>query len=94
MKLENDDYTSALSCITSHPMNELQAFSTIAWLNLFEENAHRFRNDALFRLMHEVSILINRSESPNPVVQNLMSACKEFCRTHMTLAEIKQIELN
>lgn len=92
IKLENDDYISAVSCITSHPMKELQAFSKVAWLNFFKENAHRFRNDALFRLIHEVSILINTSESPNPVLVNLISACKEFCRTHMTLAEIKQLE--
>ncbi|KAL0011985.1 hypothetical protein SO802_007093 [Lithocarpus litseifolius] len=92
MKLENDDYMAALACITSHSMPELQAFSNSAWLNLLEENAHRFRKDALFRLIQEVSIHTNRTELSNLAVQNLVSACKEFCRTHMTLAEIKEIE--
>lgn len=92
MKLENDDYMAALACITSHSMPELQAFSNSAWLNLLEENGHRFRKDALFRLIQEVSIHTNRTELSNLAVQNLVSACKEFCRTHMTLAEIKEIE--
>ncbi|XP_042945473.1 pentatricopeptide repeat-containing protein At1g30610, chloroplastic [Carya illinoinensis] len=92
VKLENDDYPAALSSIASHPISESQAFSKVAWLNLLKVSAHRFRRDALFRLIDEVSILINRSESPNPAFQNLLSACKEFCRTQMTLAEIKQIE--
>ncbi|XP_023895444.2 pentatricopeptide repeat-containing protein At1g30610, chloroplastic [Quercus suber] len=92
MKLENDDYMAALACITSHSMPELQAISNSAWLNLLEENAHRFRKDALFRLIQEVSIHTNRTELSNQAVQNLVSACKEFCRTHMTLAEIKEIE--
>ncbi len=93
MKLENGDYTAALTCITSHSMNELQAFSETAWLNFLEENAHRFLKDALFRLIHEVSILTNRSDLSNLAVQNLISACKEFCRTHTTLAQIKEIEI-
>ncbi|GMY38207.1 pentatricopeptide repeat-containing protein At1g30610, chloroplastic-like isoform X2 [Fagus crenata] len=93
MKLENGDYTAALTCITSHSMNELQAFSETAWLNLLEENAHRFLKDALCRLIHEVSILTNRSDLSNLAVQNLISACKEFCRTHTTLAQIKEIEI-
>ncbi|XP_050288095.1 pentatricopeptide repeat-containing protein At1g30610, chloroplastic-like isoform X2 [Quercus robur] len=92
MKLENDDYMAALACITSHSMPELQAFSNSAWLNLLEENAHRFRKDALFRLIQEVGIHTNRTELSNLAVQNLVSACKEFFRTNMTLAEIKEIE--
>lgn len=92
MKLENDDYTSAVSCITSHPIKELQALSKMGWLNLLQENAHRFHRDAAFRLIHEVSIVVNKHESPNLVLQNLRSACQEFCRTYITLAEIKQIE--
>lgn len=92
MKLENDDYAAALACVTSHPVVDLQAFSTMAWLNLFNKSAHRFRKDALFRLINEVSVLVSRTELQNPIVHNLISACKEFCRTQMTLAEIKQIE--
>lgn len=81
MKLENDDYTAALSSIASHPMSESQAFSKLAWLNLLKVSAYRFQSDALFRLIDEVSILVNRSKSPSPVFRNLLSACKEFCRT-------------
>ena len=92
MKLENDDYVAALACITSHSMPELQAFSNLAWLNLLKENAHRFSKDAPFRLIQEVSIHTNRTELSNLAAQNLVSACKEFCRIHMTLVEIKEIK--
>ncbi|KAK4581096.1 hypothetical protein RGQ29_024670 [Quercus rubra] len=76
----------------NHSIPELQAFSNSAWLNLLKENAHRFSKDAPFRLIQEVSIHTNRPELSNLAVQNLISAYKEFCRIHMTLAEIKEIE--
>ncbi|XP_031247563.1 pentatricopeptide repeat-containing protein At1g30610, chloroplastic [Pistacia vera] len=33
--LEKEDYSSALSCVTSHPVSDLPEFSKTAWLNLF-----------------------------------------------------------
>ncbi|XWS65758.1 hypothetical protein CRYUN_Cryun05aG0140900 [Craigia yunnanensis] len=46
IKLEKNDYVSALSCIiTIHPLSELQAFSKSAWFNLFKDNASRFQHE-------------------------------------------------
>ncbi|KAK9267996.1 hypothetical protein L1049_010434 [Liquidambar formosana] len=87
INLEKDDYAAAISCITSHPTSELQALTKVAWLNLFKENAHRFHKDTLDGLIHEVSILTVRGDLLNPVFQNLIASCKEFLRTHMTVAE-------
>ncbi|KAK9265926.1 hypothetical protein L1049_021443 [Liquidambar formosana] len=87
INLDKDDYAAAISCITSHPTSELQALTKVAWLNLFKENAHRFHKDTLVGLIHEVSILTARVDLLNPVFQNLIASCKEFLRTHMTVAE-------
>lgn len=80
LNLEKNDYGAAISCITSYPTSELEALTQGAWLNLFKENAQRFEKDTLVGLINEVSILIDRSDSPNPVFQNLITSCKEFFR--------------
>ncbi|XP_073262305.1 pentatricopeptide repeat-containing protein At1g30610, chloroplastic-like [Populus alba] len=55
MMLEKEDFDSALACITTNSAGESQAFCKSAWLNVFEENAQRFRKDTLTRLMHELA---------------------------------------
>uniref|UniRef100_A0A5B6Z6E5 Pentatricopeptide repeat-containing protein n=1 Tax=Davidia involucrata TaxID=16924 RepID=A0A5B6Z6E5_DAVIN len=92
MKLEQDDHAAALSCIASHCSSESLVFSHKAWLNFFKENAHRFRKGTLVSLIHEGSILISRNDSQNPIFQNLITACREFLRTHITDAGIDQTE--
>ncbi|CAL9016112.1 unnamed protein product [Prunus brigantina] len=92
-KLEKDDYAAALSCITNPNLGELQTFfSKNAWLKLFKENAERFQKDTFVRLVHEGSVLINRTDRSNPVFQNLMTACGELDRTCLVGADFKPSE--
>ncbi|OMO90133.1 hypothetical protein COLO4_19340 [Corchorus olitorius] len=88
MKLEKNDYTSAVSCISSHPLSEFQAFSKSAWFNLFKDNASRFGQDTIVRLVEEVEKSLGRSDSPNPVLENLLTSSKEFLRTHLTFPDL------
>lgn len=86
MKLEKDDQTAALTCITHSPPEDLQAFSKLSWLNLFKENAQRFKNDTLVRLMNDVNILVSKSSLPRPALEaleNLMQSWKELCTTDL-----------
>lgn len=80
-KLEEDDYSAAISCIARTNPDDLQAFSKTAWLNLFKENAQRFQKDTLVQLVRAVSILTAQSDGPNPVFENLMTSCEELDRT-------------
>ncbi|KAM1883259.1 hypothetical protein ACFX13_004639 [Malus domestica] len=75
---------AALSCITNQNLGKLQAFSKTAWLNLCKENAERFQEDTFVRLVHEGSIVVNRTDRLNPVFQNLMAACRELDRNRLT----------
>ncbi|KAK2976530.1 hypothetical protein RJ640_026579, partial [Escallonia rubra] len=54
VKLEQDDYAAAFSCIARHPSDDSPVFSPKAWLNFFRENAHRFQKETLVRLINEV----------------------------------------
>ncbi|KAF5198953.1 Pentatricopeptide repeat-containing protein [Thalictrum thalictroides] len=99
MKLEKNDYTSAISSITNHPTNDLkmQAFSEKGWLDLLEANKHRLQKDTILKLTLKLNNLVAGSDHPHPVVQNLISSCKEFIRTHnIAAAEINHsnIQLN
>lgn len=92
MKLETNDYVSALACITIHPVNELQAFSESAWLNLFKDNGSRFQQDTIVGLADEVEKIIGRGYSPNPVLHNLLTSSKEFLRTCLISTDINTRE--
>ncbi|XP_057501873.1 pentatricopeptide repeat-containing protein At1g30610, chloroplastic isoform X2 [Actinidia eriantha] len=85
MKLEQGDHSAALSFFSNHHFGESQVFSRNSWLNFFKENAHRLQKDSLVRLVHEGSIL---SDSQGLVFQNLITSCREFLRTHVTLSEM------
>lgn len=81
-RLENKDYGSAISCLVSHPVSGSPEFSRNAWLKFFKENSQHFGQDTLIRLLHEASSsLTTRNGSPYPVLQNLISSCKDFLRT-------------
>ncbi|XP_022885563.1 pentatricopeptide repeat-containing protein At1g30610, chloroplastic isoform X2 [Olea europaea var. sylvestris] len=71
-RLEDGDYNAALSCLLSSPWIEVN------WTRILTENGHRFQEDALVALMHEVSILVARNE--NVVLEQLMRSCKEFLK--------------
>ncbi|XP_050367964.1 pentatricopeptide repeat-containing protein At1g30610, chloroplastic [Argentina anserina] len=79
-KLEEGNYSVAISCIAKTNPNDLHTFSKTAWLNLFKENAERFQKDTLVQLVHEISILTANSDAVNPVFENLMMCCREFDR--------------
>lgn len=82
--LEKCNSSSALACIAttpSNPIEELHAFSKKSWLNFLKDNAQRFRRDTLIHLAHEASVLVARSNPPNPVLQNLLTACNDFLKT-------------
>ncbi|KAB2064105.1 hypothetical protein ES319_A10G266700v1 [Gossypium barbadense] len=81
MKLEKNDYRSAVSCIAIHPVSELQALSKSVWLNLFKENACRFQQETIIGLVEEVEMIIGKSESPNAVLDNLLASSKQILRT-------------
>lgn len=81
-RLENKDYGSAISCLVSHPVSGSPEFSRNAWLKFFKENSQHFGQDTLIRLLHEASSsLTTRNGSPYPVLQNLISSCKDLLRT-------------
>ncbi|XP_044496901.1 pentatricopeptide repeat-containing protein At1g30610, chloroplastic-like [Mangifera indica] len=80
--VEKEDYISALSCITSHPVSDLPEFSKTAWMNLFKENSRGLKDDTFVQLIHGASIQTTRIDSVNSVLHNLISSCKEFLRTH------------
>ncbi|XP_050220610.1 pentatricopeptide repeat-containing protein At1g30610, chloroplastic [Mercurialis annua] len=91
--LEEDDYKSALACITTNPMEESPAYHKVAWLNLFKENAERIRTDTLVQLKHEVAMLIARTNPPNPVLQNLLTSCNDFLNTRVKVTESNMTEI-
>ncbi|KAM7500453.1 hypothetical protein LguiA_024867 [Lonicera macranthoides] len=92
LKLEQDNYVAAFSCITRHPSIESQAFSSKSWTKFISENRHCFQKETLLRLVHEVSALISKSESPNLIFQNMLSSCKAILRTQFRVEEIDQTE--
>ncbi|KAJ7969224.1 putative Pentatricopeptide repeat-containing protein [Quillaja saponaria] len=92
VKLEKDDCVAALACISSNLLKELQGFSKMSWLNLFKENARRFKKDTLIQLIHEVRTFISRNDLWDPVLRNLVESCKEFCETDLSTADPELIQ--
>ncbi|KAI3852656.1 hypothetical protein MKW92_003753 [Papaver armeniacum] len=81
MKLEKNDISGAISCITStchQTTDELYAFSEKVWLYLFQNNSSRFQKDTLIGLIHELNNIIAGSDRSNPILENLICSCKEF----------------
>lgn len=91
MKLARGDYSEALSCISNHDSSDVHHFSASAWLNLLKEK--RFPKDTVIELIDKVSMLLTRNDSPNPVFQNLLLGCKEFCRTRIIVADHRLEEI-
>ncbi|KAK3030873.1 hypothetical protein RJ639_037330 [Escallonia herrerae] len=87
VKLEQDDYAAAFSCIARHPSDYSPVFSRKAWLSFFRENAHRFQKETLVRLINEVSVLIAGSDYPNIIFQNLTISCKKILNTQIQATE-------
>lgn len=88
MKLEQGDYSTALSYISTHHSNNLQAFSCNAWLKHFDENAHRLQKDNLPMLLNEIRFIKSENDTQQAVLQNLVLACREFLHTRMRVSLI------
>ncbi|RZC48334.1 hypothetical protein C5167_041294 [Papaver somniferum] len=76
MKLEQNDISGAIYCITStsrQTTDELYAFSEKFFLYLFQNNSSRFQKDTLIGLIHELNNIIAGSDRSNPIL-----SCKEF----------------
>lgn len=78
--LGRGDFASALACVSARAPTESQVFSARCWLQFFNGNRHRIETDKLIILLDELSI--HNSTSGNVLLENLMSSCKEFLRTH------------
>lgn len=83
MKLEQGDYTAALSYVVNFAYGESQVFSRKSWLKFLIENAYRFPDRVLDELVHEGSVLLHRSK--NPALEHLLDSCKEFLRNQTSL---------
>lgn len=89
-RLEQGDCASALSYIVNFALDESQVFSRKTWSKFFIENAHRFPERALDELVHDGSILLQRSE--NPALEHLLDSCKEYLRKQ-TFIQVKGEEV-
>ncbi|KAL1829476.1 hypothetical protein ACET3Z_007888 [Daucus carota] len=90
LKLEQKDYSAAFACVTNHPSSDLPEFSQKSWLLFFKENSHRLQKENLVGLVHEISNVYTRSDSPNIILENLSFACREFLRKHMKVDDFDQ----
>ncbi|XP_058071675.1 pentatricopeptide repeat-containing protein At1g30610, chloroplastic [Magnolia sinica] len=92
-KLQDGKVSAAISCICDHQISGPHTFSEKVWLDLFNGNADRFQEDDLVRLVHEVSTLTAENDRPNSILENLVSSCREFIRTHVKTAASGPLEI-
>ncbi|KAK4399493.1 Pentatricopeptide repeat-containing protein, chloroplastic [Sesamum angolense] len=90
-RLEQGDYTAAVSYLTNFASIESQVFSRKSWLKIFIENGHRFEEGTLDELVHEASILVAKSE--NLPLQHLIGSCREYLSSRRTSTDPKQAEI-
>ncbi|XP_065847454.1 pentatricopeptide repeat-containing protein At1g30610, chloroplastic isoform X2 [Euphorbia lathyris] len=96
LMVEKEDIRSAVACITSKDMGDMQGFCRNSWLNLLKENAQRFTRESVVKLMWEASEVVDRVRSnqpnPNPIpiplLQNLFTSCNDFLKTHSRLLQV------
>ncbi|KAL0442368.1 UNVERIFIED_CONTAM: Pentatricopeptide repeat-containing protein, chloroplastic [Sesamum latifolium] len=81
-RLEQGDYTDAVSYLTNFASVESQVFSRKSWSKIFIENGHRFEEGTLEELVHEASILLNGNE--NRPLQHLIDSCREYLSSRRT----------
>ncbi|KAJ0435528.1 putative tetratricopeptide-like helical domain superfamily [Helianthus annuus] len=80
MKLEQDDYAAAFSCLICLPSTESHKYSRNSWVARFRDNPTLFREETLLRVIDRVNILLVSNEEPNIILLNLMRSCKETLR--------------
>lgn len=86
-KLKEDDPMAAVSCIGIHQEIAIEAFSEKAWLNLISGSADRLRKNTIIRLASEVGDLVEQSDRPHPIFQNLLKACQKFLSLNGNLVD-------
>ncbi|KAJ0430608.1 putative pentatricopeptide repeat-containing protein DG1 [Helianthus annuus] len=80
MKLEQDDYAAAFSCLICLPSTESHKYSRNSWVARFRDNPTLFREEMLLQVIDRVNILLVSNEEPNIILLNLMRSCKETLR--------------
>lgn len=93
IKLEQGDFTAALSCFACHPSINSQAFSIKWWLKFFADNIHRFEKDTFVKLMHAADSLVARTDAQKLVLQNLKISCMKFSSKQMISDELNLTEV-
>ncbi|KAI7754853.1 hypothetical protein M8C21_020856 [Ambrosia artemisiifolia] len=76
MKLEQDDYAAAFSCLKCLPSTESHKYSRNSWVTRFRDNPNLFQEETLLRVIDMVSTA-SINEEPNTILLNLMRSCKE-----------------
>ncbi|CAM8958092.1 unnamed protein product [Rhodiola kirilowii] len=85
LRLENDDVAAATSCITSLASSDLGGNGKVRWANVLKDNAQRFKQESVARLMNEIAR--RQSDSPNPILDILTTCCEEFLRNSTSSGE-------
>ncbi|XP_027085908.2 pentatricopeptide repeat-containing protein At1g30610, chloroplastic-like [Coffea arabica] len=93
IKLEQRNFTAALSCFACHPSINSQAFSTKWWLKFFADNVHSLEKDTFVKLMHSANSLVARTDAQNLILQNLKLSCMEFLSQQMASNELSLTEV-
>ncbi|GJW96981.1 pentatricopeptide repeat-containing protein [Tanacetum coccineum] len=78
IKLKEDDYAAAFSCLICLPSTESHRYSRNSWLIRFRDNPNVFREETLLRIIDRTNTLLLRNEEINPILLNLMRSCKEI----------------
>ncbi|CAM8958206.1 unnamed protein product [Rhodiola kirilowii] len=85
LRLENDDVAAATSCITSLASSDLGGNGKVRWANVLKDNAQRFKQESVARLMNEIAR--RQSDSPNPILDIFTTCCEEFLRNSTSSGE-------
>ncbi|KAG9439573.1 hypothetical protein H6P81_019738 [Aristolochia fimbriata] len=92
MELQAQKIASAIACIPKHEEETAgYPFSVKAWLDLFYSNTNRFHTDTIFKLVETVSSVVADQDVPNPILQNLLAASREFVNRHESTCSIASI---
>ncbi|KAI3818433.1 hypothetical protein L1987_12240 [Smallanthus sonchifolius] len=78
MKLEQDDYAAAFSCLICLPSTESHKYSRNSWVTRFRDDPNLSREETLLRVVDRINTLLIRNEEPNIILLNLMKSCKQI----------------
>ncbi|XP_076926617.1 pentatricopeptide repeat-containing protein At1g30610, chloroplastic-like [Bidens hawaiensis] len=77
MKLKQENYDAAFSCLICLPSTESHKYSRISWVTRFKDDPKLFREETFLRAIDRVNTLSIGNEEPNVILLNLMKSCKE-----------------